>query len=32
MKSKEIFSTVFAKARDLTNEMTEHNTRVKKIF
>lgn len=30
MKSKGIFSTVFAKARDLANEMTEHNTRVKK--
>ena len=30
--SKGIFSTVFAKARDLANEMTEHNTRVKKIF
>lgn len=25
MKSKEIFSTVFAKAKDLVNEMTLHN-------
>ena len=31
MKSKEIFSTVFAKARDLANEMTLHNTQAKKL-
>ena len=31
MKSKEIFSTVFAKAKDLANEMTLHNTRVKRL-
>ena len=31
MKSKEFFSTVFAKAKDLANEMTLHNTRVKRL-
>ena len=31
MKSKEIFSTVFAKAGDLANEMTEYNTRLKRL-
>ena len=31
MKSNEIFSTVFAKAKDLANEMTLHNTRVKRL-
>ena len=31
MKSKEIFSTVFAKAKDLANEMTAHNTQAKKL-
>jgi hypothetical protein len=31
MKSKEIFSTVFAKAKDLANEMTLYNTRVKRL-
>ena len=30
MKSKEIFSTVIAKAKDLANEMTLHNTRAKR--
>ena len=31
MKSKEIFSTVFAKAKDLANEMTLHNSRSKRL-
>lgn len=31
MMSKEIFSTVFAKAKDLANEMTLYNTRVKRL-
>ena len=31
MKSKEIFLTVFAKAKDLANEMTLYNTRVKRL-
>ena len=31
MKSNEFFSTVFAKAKDLANEMTLHNTRVKRL-
>ncbi len=31
MKSKEIFSTVIAKAKDLANEMTLHNTRAKRL-
>jgi hypothetical protein len=31
MKSNEIFSTVFAKAKDQANEMTLHNTRVKRL-
>ncbi len=31
MKSNEIFSTVFAKAKDLANEMTLYNTRVKRL-
>jgi hypothetical protein len=31
MKSKEFFSTVFAKAKDLANEMTLYNTRVKRL-
>lgn len=31
MKSNEIFSTVFAKAKDLASEMTLHNTRVKRL-
>lgn len=31
MKSNEIFSAVFAKAEDLANEMTLHNTRVKRL-
>ena len=31
MKSKEIFSTVIAKANDLANEMTERNTRAKRL-
>ena len=31
MKSKEIFSTVFAKAKDLANEITLHNTQAKKL-
>lgn len=31
MKSKEIFSTVFAKAKDLANEMTLYNTRAKRL-
>lgn len=31
MKSNEIFSTVFAKAEDLANEMTLHNMRVKRV-
>lgn len=31
MKSKEIVSTVFAKAKDLANEMTLHNMRVKRV-
>ena len=30
MKSNEIFSTVFAKAKDLANEMAVHNTQAKK--
>ncbi|WP_290746250.1 hypothetical protein [Fibrobacter sp. UBA4309] len=31
MKSKDFFSTVFAKAKDLANEMTLHNMRVKRV-
>ena len=31
MKSKEIFSTVIAKANDLANEMIEHCTRAKRL-
>ena len=31
MKSKEIFSTFFAKAEDLANEMTLHNSRSKRL-
>ena len=31
MKSKEFFSTVFAKAKDLANGMTLYNTRVKRL-
>ena len=32
MKSKEIFSTVVAKAKDLANEMTAHNMRAKRLI
>lgn len=31
MKSNKIFSTIFAKAKDLANEMTLHNMRVKRV-
>ena len=31
MKSNEIFSTIIAKAKDLANEMTLHNMRVKRV-
>ena len=32
MKSNEFFSTVFAKAKDLANEMMLHNTREKRLI
>ena len=31
MTSSKIFSTVFAKAKDLANEMTLHNSRSKRL-
>ena len=31
MKSNDFFTTVFAKAKDLANEMTLHNTRMKRL-